>query len=567
MKLDIWQIGNNGMRNPYRLQKGLLAYAKYPKIGRIGNRKGVGKAEEIEFSDYLAEVGIIDADKGVNDGTHARKWRYVAQKMGFIFPKAAGNHLQEELGDLNMFTPSGLAFLNCKSLSAQYDCFLRAQMVSTEQSIYRKDFYFSPIRYGAAVLIELEKISGSSYIDQLSFDTCLQTADPTISPKVVAANIYNLMKEENAAPSKKVFKANYIKNLDYDLNHHNFQDYGNTNRRYFVITGLFEKAGKGLKIAEGKHALVELIAFPGFVESEQDPFVIQQRVCNIPSLPLDNARIALKYYAEVIALSKNYRVLPEKTIDQLSNSSAHDINIARFNLEDRILASKEDIYANKQPDQSKEIDVYLSLIQKATSTTVMCDGKEIYIPQDERPAYLEWIAWRSFLAINHMTNTSIQARHFNVDSSIFPTGTAGGGDCDVLIECGNNIFVVEVTLTTGSRQESAETESVRRHVSDIMRKNPNKNVRGVFMANLVASETYNTFKNESYIFDDDMECQPHIVPLTIAQFQTIFRYLFRDGKTYATPENFISVFERLDKNKTNFRIWREHIEREIAMLT
>jgi hypothetical protein len=166
-----------------------------------------------------------------------------------------------------------------------------------------------------------------------------------------------------------------------------------------------------------------------------------------------------------------------------------------------------------------------------------------------------------------MTNTSIQARHFNVDSSIFPTGTAGGGDCDVLIECGNNIFVVEVTLTTGSRQESAETESVRRHVSDIMRKNPNKNVRGVFMANLVASETYNTFKNESYIFDDDMECQPHIVPLTIAQFQTIFRYLFRDGKTYATPENFISVFERLDKNKTNFRIWREHIEREIAMLT
>ena len=77
---------------------------------------------------------------------------------------------------------------------------------------------------------------------------------------------------------------------------------------------------------------------------------------------------------------------------------------------------------------------------------------------------------------------------------------------------------------------------------------------------------YNTFKNESYIFDDDYECSPHIVPLTIEQFRTIFGYLFRDGNKYADPKNLISIYEKLDQNKTNFKVWREHIDREIKAL-
>lgn len=560
--MEIWQIGNNGMRNANRLQNGLLAYARYPKIGHLGN-----KPEEIAFTEFLHDEKIISADLTINDGTHARKWRYVAQKMGFIFPTVARGHAQDELGPVNMFTPSGKSFLECTSRAAIYDCFLRAQMVSTEKALYKEGAYFSPIRYVAAVMLELEKQTGSSGVDQLCFDTCIQTSDPTITPEEVVNNIIQLKADRDKAASRRVFKRDYIAGLDYSKNHKNFQDYGNTNRRYFVLTGLFDRDGKGIRIAEGKRSLVELIAFAGFEESEQDPFENQVKSCNIPKLPTDNKETALSYYGDVIKLAKKYRILPERTVEQLANSTAHDINIERYNLEDRIFEAKEDVFAQKQPDESAEIDAYLTLIQNPKGDRTSINGREIAVPKDERPAYLEWIAWRAFLAIDHMTNTSSDARHFSIDSDFLPTGTAGGGDCDVQIECGDNIFVVEVTLTTGSRQESAETESVRRHVSDIMRAKQGKNVVGVFVANEIAAETYNTFKNESYIFDDDEEYHPHIVPLTISQFQVIFRFLFRDGKEKATPENFLTVFNRLDQRKESFKGWREHITTIVSELS
>lgn len=567
--MEIWQIGNNGMRNANRLQNGLLAYARYPKIGRLGNW-GRGnknnKKEEIEFTEFLHQEKIIAADLNRNDGTHARKWRYVAQKMGFIYPQVAPGHAQEELGALNTFTPSGISFLECKSRAAIYDCFLRAQMVSTEPALYKENAYFSPIRYTASVLIELEKMTGSSSIDQLCFDTCIQTADPTIAPREVANKIINLMAERDKAPSKRVFKKQYIEGLEYKHDHANFQDYGNTNRRYFILTGLFERDGKGIKIAEGKKSLVELIAFSGFDPTGQDVFQNQIKSCNVPELPIDVPAVALRYYRDVISLAKKYHILPNISAEQLENASAHDINIARYNLEDQLFEAKEDLYAQKQPEESEEIDAYLTLIQNPKGDRTRINDRELVVPKDERPAYLEWIAWRAFLAIDHMTNSSAKARHFNIDSDFLPTGTAGGGDCDVQIECGEDVFVVEVTLTTGSRQESAETESVRRHVSDIMRAKPEKNVVGVFIANEIASETYNTFKNESYIFDDDVEFCPHIVPLTIAQFQCIFRFLFREGKTYATPGDFIDVFKQLDRKKDTFKEWREHIATVISAL-
>ena len=566
--MEIWQIGNNGMRNANRLQSGLLAYAEYPRIGHIGNARGSdsNKAEEIDFTVYLNEKQIISANLENNDGTHARKWRYVAQKMGFIYPPAPKGHDQSELGPINTFTPSGNAFLACTSRAAIYDCFLRAQMVSTEKALYQKNAYFSPIRYTASIMLELESLTGSSAVNQLCFDTCIQTSDPTIKPSEVAKRIVELTKKYNEAPSKKVFKKEYIEGLDYSKQHANFQDYGNTNRRYFVLTGLFEQDGNGIVIAEGKHYLVEQIAYDGFDPGEQDEFNNKVKSCNIPALPTDSYDVAIKYYKDVAKLAKSYHILIEQSIEQLKDKSAHDINVARYNLEDRIFEAKENKYALKQPEESREINAYLSLIQDPKKTTTTIDGKEIRIPKDERPAYLEWISWRAFLAIDHMVNTAAQARHFNIDSSFLPTGTASGGDCDVLIECENTIFVVEVTLTTGSRQESAETESVRRHVSDVMRSRPDKEVVGVFIANTVASETYNTFKNESYIFDDDYECSPHIVPFTIEQFRLVFNYLFRDGCRYANPSDFVSVYKRLDKNKGSFKAWREHIDQEINAL-
>ena len=220
--MEIWQIGNNGMRNANRLQSGLLAYAEYPKMGHLGNHKRgseLNKAEEIDFTIYLNDKNIIVANLEKNDGTHARKWRYIAQKMGFIYPCAPKGHKQSELGEINTFTPSGNAFLACTSRAAIYDCFLRAQIVSTEKALYKKGAFFSPIRYTASVMLELERLTGSSSVNQLCFDTCIQTSDPTIAPQEVAQKIADLTEQYEMAPSKKVFKRDYINGLDYKKSH------------------------------------------------------------------------------------------------------------------------------------------------------------------------------------------------------------------------------------------------------------------------------------------------------------------------------------------------------------
>lgn len=58
-KIDIWLVGNTGLRNPNRIQEGFKAFANSPYVGKLR-----GKENEIGFMNFLNDQGIIQNEAG-----------------------------------------------------------------------------------------------------------------------------------------------------------------------------------------------------------------------------------------------------------------------------------------------------------------------------------------------------------------------------------------------------------------------------------------------------------------------------------------------------------------------
>ena len=164
-KIDIWLVGNTGLRNPNRIQEGFVAFSSSPFVGNLH-----GRENELGFMAFLDEKGIIDNEEGKDSsGSHARKWRLMFAKNGFIYPKVnKTDGEQSELGTLDEITPFGRIFLQADTYPAIQECFLRA--MSVEQfPMADNRHYFSPLRWILAIMLELEKRTGSSELSRIEF--------------------------------------------------------------------------------------------------------------------------------------------------------------------------------------------------------------------------------------------------------------------------------------------------------------------------------------------------------------------------------------------------------------
>ena len=165
--IEIWLVGNTGLRNPNRIQEGLAVYAASPYVGNLR-----GLENEIAFMRLLDEKGIIQNEEGKDSsGSHARKWRLMFSKNGFIYPqvkKIEGR--QEDLGPLDDITPFGRMFLQADTYPAVQDCFLRAMCVE-QFPMPNSSGYFSPLRWILAIMLELEKRTGSVSYTHLTLPT------------------------------------------------------------------------------------------------------------------------------------------------------------------------------------------------------------------------------------------------------------------------------------------------------------------------------------------------------------------------------------------------------------
>ena len=487
--IDIWIIGNTGMRNPWRIPSGFKVYAESNMVGRIREAD-----DQVAFKKILLEKGEIggDEDKDV-DASITRKYRLMFNKYGFAYPeiKKKDGFEQSELGPVDAITPLGETFYKADTVAAQQECFLRGLIVPMEK--LTESSTFSPLLWVVTVMMELEKRTGDTKLNFIEFATCVQTSTPLCDVSEVVDEILSIREERTNAENKKKYDRELIdrKCERYLKQDTNFKDYADMNIRYLVSAGIVKRAGRGMMLSPEYHSMaIELIKD---VVSNEPLLNRYKKLCNGAPLPTDNQDMATKVLNDMIAELDYYKIdyqMPDIPLD-----SAKNINLVRNTLKKNIDKFKEEQYALRQVNDWEEIYEYMSLL-------IVNNGKEkelgddytIKVSRSEAAAYLEWILWRAFLAIDHIVNKPYEARGFNIDQDYLPVGTAPGGGPDMIFEFEDFTIVVEVTMSTNSRQEAMEGEPVRRHVADIVM-GSDKPVYGVFDMFVSNNHTPKAFLN------------------------------------------------------------------------
>ena len=550
--IKIWLVGNTGLRNPNRIQEGLGVYAKSAFVGKLH-----GRENEIGFMNLLNKEGIIQNESGKDEsGSHARKWRLMFAKNGYIYPQVSNKDgKQEDLGIMDEITPFGRTFLKADTFHAVQECFLRA--MSVEQfEMPDKTAYFSPLRWMLAIMLELEKRTGSTEMSRIEFALWGHTTNPSYNLSEVVDHILDLRQRRAKAPAKRTFDKNEIKERGkyYDKKSENFTDYCDMNMRYLRISGMFQRKGRGIMIVPAKHLLAEQLAkSTGTDKPLMESF---KELCRGAALPTDNYDIAKSLLDDLMKQLKDRHIVFD--ISDLPLTTPAEINIARQRLEDLLARTNEIKYAEDQRNQWQEISDYMTLLIKGGGKLVYDEDNAIEIPKDETPAYFEWTLWRAALAIDHMVNKPYEVRGFRLDADFLPVTAAGGGKGDLYCEFEDFMILTEVTMSTSSRQEAMEGEPVRRHVSDAVLKY-DKPVYGLFLAIRIDTNTAETFRHGIWYAKGDVKQRLDIVPLTLAQFQRHFIAMFTSNAAH--PEQWKDLILQCETERDNLDApdWMKYI--------
>lgn len=556
-QISIWLVGNTGLRNPYRIQDGFKAFAQSPYVGKLH-----GHENEIGFMSFLNEQGIIKNESGKDpSGSHARKWRLMFERYGFIYGQVQKKNgfAQAEIGAVDEITPYGKAFLHADTIPALQECFLRS--LSVEQYWLPDDSgHYSPLRWILAIMLELEKRTGSSEISRVEFGLWGHTTNPAYELNDVVTHILDLRERRRKASAKRSFDKKEIeaRGRQYQHQKENFTDYCDMNMRYLRISGLLQRKGRGLIIAPAKHIIAETLAKTSV--SQEPMLSVFKALTTGAELPTDNMEVSQQVLSDLQKQLRERHILYD--ISDLPLTTAAEVNIARRRLESIMFKTDELNYAARQKDEWKEISDYMSLLIKGGGKRQYDEDNEIEVPKNETPAYLEWTLWRAALAVDHMVNQPYEVRGFKLDSDFLPVSAAGGGKGDLYCEFEDFTILTEVTMSTSSRQEAMEGEPVRRHVSDAVLHYA-KPVYGMFIAVKIDTNTAETFRHGIWYAKGDIKQRLDIVPLTLSQFQSYFENMFKLKQ--AKPELLVDLLQRCGSKRDDLEApdWKEYINDEV----
>lgn len=558
-KIEIWLVGNTGLRNPSRIHDGFKVFAASPYVARLH-----GSENEIGFMRYLDEKGVIHNDVG-NDtsGSHARKWRLMFERYGFIYGQVRGKPFtQDDLGKMDDITPFGRMFLGADTYPAVEECFLRSLGVE-QYEMPGHIGYYSPFRWILAIMLELERRTGSSELSRIEFALWGHTTNPSYDLNEVVDRILDLRERRKKAPAKKKFdREEKIKRGEhYDKKFDNFTDYADMNMRYLRISGVLQRKGRGMMIVPSKHIIAEKMAKSTFSQTD---LLTELKILTVGApLPTDDTNVAMAVLNDLRKLLNERHIVYD--ISDLPLSNAAEINIARARLEEKLSQTDEILYAEDQKNKWEEIADYMSLLIEGGGRKEYSEDYIIEVPKEETPAYLEWTLWRAALAIDHLKNKPYEVRGFRLDSDFLPVTAAGGGKGDLYCEFEDFTILIEVTMATSSRQEAMEGEPVRRHVSDAISKY-DKPVYAVFIANKVDINTTETFRHGVWYSRDRGKQRLNILPLTLAQFRTYFMSMFAVNSV--NPRNIVNLIDTCIEKRDLMEApeWSDHIDDSLNRL-
>ena len=519
-----WYLGNTTVREAQRLRAGLSVLASSLLNGNLDS-----KERETAFARLLDENEVlhIQREAGEDISDLGRKWRAAMMQLGFITPdpkRLAENGFRDVLP--YSVTDNGRRLIASESLPAQQECFLRsllAYQLPSPIEPFDAQGPFSPLRIVLATLLELEKADSERFLSKLEMSAVeLVTNSEELRSAVERILRYRKERERAEQPRERhAIDDRFLESANARQSIDTLMDYADSNFRYLRLTGLFKQEGKRLGLSPHRRTLIDGILARPFEPRDGKDYLA--KLWQGAELPTDNRETAIAEARETAAALETAGVTVRLPLD-LDQRSVPDIQRELHDLEEQLIRSRERTYANAQKNQWQNIAEYLDglLLERRP------------VPPREAPAYFEWAIWRAFLAINSLVNEPWECRNFQVYEgeepfeSFLPVGCARSGGPDLVFEFERFALVVEVTLTSSSRQEAAEGEPVRRHVArhaDEFEKK-NKPVYGLFISVSLDTNTAETFRLAKWYRPDDSEVYLKIVPLTLQQFTNLFKGAF-----------------------------------------
>lgn len=576
--MSAWHFGNTTVRNPQRIRDGLIVLQNSGLNGNLG-----GKTQELAFADALDSAGVVSiANKNRDYSDLGRKWRSCFSQLGFIthkFTTAGTNGIDRIIGDILAetplegltgrhyeITPNGRRMINADSLQQQNECMLRALLAYQIPSVIESrngERAFSPFIFILRVLLKLSTLDdnrGLSKTEMALVQVCRSQdeIDQVINDILAFRSVHD---NEQGRVNKRRRERILLEQIAVRANvaWETLRDYADVNFRYPRLTGLVSFKGKRIVINSNKLPVIrEIINRHQLVDLDNDiDYLI--RLWNGAELPTDNEVDALDEISRLKQTLIDVGFIEEELPQAPADMSVADINQMRMKLEEMYQKYLEEKYAEEQcqTQQVREIIAYLKTLDRQPV------DEEFDIEIDDGPSYLEWSVWRAFLAINNLANKPHEARRFKVDQDFFPISHASGGGADMIFEFDHFVLVVEVTLSTSSRQEAMEGEPVRRHVAKEKREyeHTNKPVYGLFLATSIDNNTAETFRIGVWYRGDEPEFI-NIVPMTLAQF---IKVMERFETNKFQNEDFRSLMDScLIPRNAHAPAWKREIDKQIV---
>ena len=549
----VWHIGNTTVRTPYRLRAALVALLASHLHGNL-----LGRDKEQAFADLLHDQGLVSRQSSLETDRSdlGRKWRVALGQLGFLAFHLTRGHrygIDQKLeivvegipsltGCPYEITPAGRLLVDAEDLLSQQESFLRALAAYRIPSPLEPHYghrQFSPLHFTLAVLRHLDTLGMEPFISFEEMALLLQRNTTDDGVAQVAEGIRTMREARDGAdvPIRQLYRQAYEQAVLADnpetephrinTRVNTLNDYADLNLRYLKATGLFKSRGRGITVSAERAEIVQHLSDESLVTLDDGSYLRQ--LWSGATLPTDERQTSVAV-ARSLERTIRQKGVEAEAVD-FSSLDDNQLRIARHRLEAQLQRLDEKDFADQQVDQVEEIVGLMDAIL-ARGRKVLADGSVISIPRAEMAVYFEWVIWRAFLAIDSLENSPWDARRFEIDQDLLPVGHAPGGGPDMSFIFQDAIVVVEVTLTSSSRQEAAEGEPVRRHVARYAEdKTTDKAVYGLFLAPRVDTNTAHTFRSGDWYRPDDSKINVHIVPMELEAFRDFFQAILLEPNT------------------------------------
>ncbi len=538
-----WHFGNTTVRNPIRIRDGLTAL-----YGSTLNGYIIGIDQEKRFADLLNQTGVVEIKHPERDYSDmGRKWRVCFSQLGFITHKFTreleigekdpiilsvieSDESLELSGRPYEITPNGLRMIQAETIQQQQECMLRSLLayeIPSKIELGNGAESFNPFFF---ILMVMDRISKSKDPRGLSKEEMALIQiyrDYTLIDELLD-RIFGFRDEYDSAHGR-VQKRQVEKNLldsiskEVKVQTDTLIAYADVNFRYTRRTGLVSYERRRLVLNSKKSTIINVLLRQGpKIVGKDDHVSYLTRLWEGADLPTDDRISALEEINRFIKLLTSMGATSKEIPTYDPDDSLANLSSIRLYLEETYQRYLEINYARNQSEDSQieEIIEFLKVLDKQI--------KDSELEVEDGPSYLEWAVWRAFLAINNLKNKPHESRRFKVDQDFLPLGCAPGGGPDLIFEFEDFVLVVEVTLTTSSRQEAAEGEPVRRHIAKEKAKvaeTTGKPVYGLFLARSIDNNTAETFRIGIWYNGDEPEFI-NIVPITLEQFVVVMETFF-----------------------------------------